>query len=389
MDELKPSSRYGERLADATEACPPAVIDTRLEAPVRGNGQRRQTVRGARPASKSARPTPKKPSSATLSGRSHKMIGSSRAMQELRAKIERFAPVSEPVLVIGETGVGKEGVAQALHSLSKRVDRPFVVRNAGRIDASLVGSEFFGHVRGAFTGAESKRAGSFLSADNGTLVLDEIGELPIELQANFLRVLEEGAITPLGADNPLEVDVRIIAATNRDLPTACAKGEFRWDLYHRLNVLRIDVPPLRRRGDDVVEIADYWLSVRANETGQKRRLTPAAADKLLKYHWPGNIRELRNVIIRADILTEGDAIHPDQVSFETPRQECLNIEEGRKLVAKYLAALALSHTNGNVKQAALLADLNRTSFHNLKTAIAEENETVDSLGSRLRSFLGM
>jgi DNA-binding NtrC family response regulator len=234
------------------------------------------------------------------------MIGRSAVMQDLFALVRRLAPHARAALVTGETGAGKEGIARAIHQLGPRKHRKFVTINCSAIVDSLFESELFGHMRGAFTGATDQKAGLFESADGGTLFLDEIGELPLPVQAKLLRVLETGEVQRVGATQHKQVDVRIVAATNRDLRKAAEEGHFRADLYYRLNVVELHVPPLRDRREDIpylvaAFIADFAVRFQKPIEG----LTPAAERLLMGADWPGNVRELRNGIERACMLAEG------------------------------------------------------------------------------------
>ncbi|MCK6552147.1 sigma-54 dependent transcriptional regulator [Myxococcota bacterium] len=244
------------------------------------------------------------------------LVSASAGMAALFARIRRVATSSLPVLVTGETGSGKELVARALHDESPRRARPFLAINCGALAASLVESELFGHVKGAFTGATADKAGVFEAADGGTLFLDEIGELPLELQPRLLRVLEAKAIRRIGGARELAVDVRIIAATHRDLRAMVAAGRFREDLYHRLVILGVHLPPLRARGDDVLVLARSML---AELSGGTMELTADAEAALVEYSWPGNVRELRNVIARAALLSDGQRV--DAAALELPVAE--------------------------------------------------------------------
>jgi DNA-binding NtrC family response regulator len=231
------------------------------------------------------------------------LVGSSRAMREIFALIEQIAPSSVPVLITGESGTGKELVARTLHDLSPRKSRPFVAVNCAAIPETLIESEIFGHEKGAFTGAADRRAGCFELASGGTLLLDEVGEMPIGTQAKLLRVLEERKVRRLGARTEQEVDVRVLAATNRDPNLAVAQGHLRPDLFYRLNVFNINMPPLREHMEDLPAMADAMV----NEMNQKhgRRVSgvaPSMLDRLMSYDWPGNARELRNAIERAVFL---------------------------------------------------------------------------------------
>jgi transcriptional regulator with GAF, ATPase, and Fis domain len=234
------------------------------------------------------------------------ILGRSAAVRRLREEIEHAAPTDVSVLILGETGTGKELVARALHQRSPRRTRPFIAVNCGALPEALVESELFGHERGAFTGATERREGRFARADGGTIFLDEIGELPLPLQVKLLRVLQEGEFEPVGASRTRKVDVRVVAATNRDLTRAVERGEFRGDLYFRLNVFPIHVPPLRKRGNDVVLLADVFAQRAARRFGRAvSRVSPLAAVQLRSHDWPGNVRELQNVIERAVVTARG------------------------------------------------------------------------------------
>jgi transcriptional regulator with GAF, ATPase, and Fis domain len=238
-----------------------------------------------------------------------RMVGSSPALQGIIGQIERVATTKATVLIRGESGAGKELVARAVHEASDRRDRPFICLNCAALSETLLESELFGHEKGAFTGATEKKIGKFEAAHRGTLVLDEIGEMSPAIQAKFLRVLEGHAFERVGGSSRVQVDVRVLAATNRNLEEAVAAGEFRRDLYFRLKVVEIIVPPLRRRPEDIEAIATHFLTRFAAETGRTiRGFTRGAIESLRTYHWPGNIRELRNVVERAVVLAQGEWI---------------------------------------------------------------------------------
>ena len=228
------------------------------------------------------------------------ILGQSEVLHSLLNELDVLADADLPVLLLGETGVGKELFARRLHRLSRRSHKPLIQVNCAALPESLAESELFGHVKGAFSGASSDRAGRFDAANGGTLFLDEVGELPLSVQAKLLRTLQNGEIQRLGADKPLHVDVRIIAATNRHLPDSIRDGLFRADLYHRLSVYPVPIPPLRERGNDVLLLAGHFLELNRARLGLRGlRLSPAAERALLGYSWPGNIRELEHVISRA------------------------------------------------------------------------------------------
>ena len=240
------------------------------------------------------------------------IVGTSHALQRMLKRVEAVAETPASVLLQGESGVGKELVAHAIHAQSPRADGPLVKVNCASIPKELFESEFFGHVKGAFTGAHRDRVGRFQLADGGTIFLDEIGEIPLELQSKLLRVLQESEFERVGDDVTRSVDVRVVAATNRNLEQLIVNGEFREDLFYRLSVFPVDVPPLREREEDVIQLAQHFLEVTCNDFGREQMtLTRAQAENLLDYGWPGNVRELKNVIERAVILSPGNVLRLD------------------------------------------------------------------------------
>ena len=245
----------------------------------------------------------------TLKHHHGRIIGKSRALKKVLSEAERVAGADTPVLLLGETGTGKELLAQTIHELSARRDRPMVIVNCASLPATLIESELFGREAGAYTGAASAQVGRFTIADGSTLFLDEIGEFPIELQAKLLRVLQDGRFERLGSPESVTVNVRIIAATNRDLEQAMRDGKFRADLYHRLNVFPIHVPPLRERREDIPLLVWAFVEVFGRRMGKTINSIPRRTmEQLQQYSWPGNVRELSNVIERAMILTTGDSL---------------------------------------------------------------------------------
>jgi formate hydrogenlyase transcriptional activator len=241
------------------------------------------------------------------------IVGSSKPVRQVLKQVEKVAPSDSTVLILGETGTGKELIARALHRRSRRAGRAFVRVNCAAIPQSLIASELFGHEKGAFTGALQRRLGRFEAADGGTIFLDEIGELPMETQIALLRVLQEREFERVGSNHPISVDVRMIAATNRDLPAAVAAGTFRQDLFYRLNVFPVAVPPLRERIEDIPLLVEYFVARYAKGTGKNiRHIARQTMDQLEAYTWPGNIRELQNVVERAVILTESDTFVVDE-----------------------------------------------------------------------------
>lgn len=240
------------------------------------------------------------------------IIGDSQALKRTLAQIEAVAATNASVLVNGESGVGKEMIARAIHLHSPRADKPLVKVNCASIPSELFESEFFGHVRGAFTGAHKDRVGRMQLADGGTLFLDEIGEIPLEQQGKLLRALQENEFERVGDENTMRVDVRVVAATNRDLHTAVENGTFRQDLYYRLSVFPIDVPPLRQRLEDIAPLARHFLDLSCSELGREAlHLTQRHVECLTRHDWPGNIRELKNVLERAVILSSGTQLRLD------------------------------------------------------------------------------
>jgi two-component system response regulator AtoC len=249
-------------------------------------------------------------------GRFGRLWGRSAPMREVYRQIDRVAPTAVTALITGESGTGKELVAQTIHEASRRAGGPFLAVNCGAISPQLIESELFGHERGSFTGAVRQHRGFFERADGGTLFLDEVTEMPVELQVKLLRVLETGSFTPVGADQPRATDVRIVAATNRNPTEAVAEGLLREDLYYRLAVFPIELPPLRERREDIPLIAQHFLSALNAREGSGKRFTNAALAGLQACAWPGNVRELRNAVHRGFILAEGDHIDADCVPLD-------------------------------------------------------------------------
>ena len=263
-------------------------------------------------------------------GRFEGMVGASPPMQRVFRLIQQVAPTLATVLIQGESGAGKELVAQAIHRLSKRRSQHLVEINCGGLSPTLIESELFGHERGSFTGAERQHRGYFERSSGGTLFLDEISEMPIELQVKLLRVLETGQLTRVGGDKPVAVDLRVIAATNRDLEASVADGKFRQDLLYRLKVFPLALPPLRDRGADVEQLAEHFLSELNRIEGRRQRFSAAALAALRGYAWPGNVRELKNVVHRAAILAGGE-ISADDLPSEITGEVPLQAESGTAL----------------------------------------------------------
>ena len=277
------------------------------------------------------------------------IVGSSKPMRQVVKQVEKVAPSDSTVLILGETGTGKELVARALHRRSRRANRAFVRVNCAAIPQSLIASELFGHEKGAFTGALQRRLGRFEAADGGTIFLDEIGELPLETQIALLRVLQEREFERVGSNHSIKVDVRLIAATNRNLPAAVAQGTFRQDLFYRLNVFPIVIPPLRERAEDIALLVEYFVGRFARSSGKNiRNISKKTLEQLRLYQWPGNIRELQNVMERAVILSEGETFVVDESWFKIeqassePQHEGLSALASRE-IEMIVAALAESH----------------------------------------------
>src|SRR5947199_1777111 len=251
--------------------------------------------------------------------RTQTMVGDSSAMRQLQEQVAMAAPTNGRVLIYGENGTGKELVARTIHALSRRRTSAFVEVNCAAIPEELIESELFGHVRGAFTGAVADRRGKFEAADGGTIFLDEIGDMSLKTQAKVLRVLQEQTMEPVGGTTRIKVDARVLAATNKDLQAEIRAGRFREDLYFRLNVIPIFVPPLRDRQEDIPLLADHFMADFAREYGRRlKQFDPDARSLVQQYPWPGNVRELRNVIERLMIMVRDDTISPADLSFLDP-----------------------------------------------------------------------
>jgi len=297
------------------------------------------------------------------------IIGDSKPMREIHAMVERIAPTKTTVLILGESGVGKELVASAIHYASPQASGPCIKFNCAALPESLIESELFGHERGAFTGANSQRIGRFEEADGGTIFLDEIGELSLAMQAKLLRVLQERTFERVGGNRSIKVDIRIIAATNKDLGEMSAAGKFREDLYYRLNVFPILIPPLRDRGSDIITLADHFVARFAKENGKEiKRITAPALDLLMGYHWPGNVRELENVIERAAILADDKVIHafnlPPSLQTASATDTVIQVGLQAKLdaVAHEIIVDAMQTNQGNMSKAARQLGITRHSL---------------------------
>ncbi len=304
----------------------------------------------------------------------HGMLGESAVMQSLFRMIQKIAKTDGPVLILGESGTGKELVAKAIHNESLRKNGPFLAVNCAGIPKELLESEFFGHSVGAYTGANQSRLGLLREVDGGTLLLDEIGEMPLELQAKLLRVLQEGTIRPVGSDKEINVDVRIVTATHRDLESRIAEGLFRQDLFFRLEMFTLSVPPLRERGDDLTILARHFLSTQTQAGKTKAiQLSNLAWKELLNYDFPGNIRELKNAIERASVFCDGDEILPSHLPerirkssstikdniFDSLSEDMPSLNELQRNYIKFI----LERVGGNKAKAADILGITRRTLY--------------------------
>ncbi|MFL6311468.1 MAG: sigma-54-dependent transcriptional regulator [Terriglobales bacterium] len=315
------------------------------------------------------------------------IVGRSKKMQEVLALVERVAPTNSTVLIGGESGVGKDLIARAIHQNSRRASGPFIKINSTAIPDTLFESELFGFERGAFTGALASKPGKFELADKGTLFLDEIGDVPAAIQVKLLRVLQEREFERLGGTKTLKVDIRMIAATNRDLRAALEEGTFREDLYYRLNVVPIDIPPLREHKEDIPDLVNHFLArFAADNEKEIEGITPAALDALMEYHWPGNIRQLENSVERAVALSSGRMIDENDIHLDTRQSKPAALSssstqflpEGMTLEQweDNMIREALRRANGNKSQAARLLGLSRNALRYRlgKLGVADEGD---------------
>jgi two-component system, NtrC family, nitrogen regulation response regulator NtrX len=305
-------------------------------------------------------------------GSRYGMVGRSEAMRRIFQLIEMAAPTKCRVLIAGESGTGKELIARAIHAQSPRRDRPFVEMNCAAIPSELIESEMFGHMKGAFTGAISERKGRFEAANGGTLFLDEIGDMSPMTQTKLLRVLQEGVVSPVGSSDIRPVDVRIVSATSRYLPDEMARGAFREDLYHRINVLTIAVPPLRARREDIPALAEHFLRLASVENGVKpKRFSPRALDILVQMPWHGNVRELRNlmerlvVLVARDVVTQQDAMDAFHISGAGTSEEgtALPLREARARFERQYILYRLSANQGSLGRTARDLGIERTNLY--------------------------
>ncbi len=303
------------------------------------------------------------------------IIGKSESIKKLLEKVAMVAPSDANVLITGESGTGKELIARAIHLNSNRKQGPFITVNCAALTETLLESELFGHEKGAFTGADKRREGRFVGANNGTIFLDEIGEMPMSMQPKLLRVIQEKEVQPLGSDKTVKVDVRIIAATNRDLEDEVIKGNFREDLFYRLNVVNLHMPSLRDRRDDIPILANYFLKLYAEKNKKQiKGITPRAMDLLLKHNWPGNVRELENAMEHAVVLSTGEYISEKELPLrirknlqpniieedaKTARDQAISLDE----IEKQAIIRALKIAGGNKSEAARILKINRRTLY--------------------------
>jgi DNA-binding NtrC family response regulator len=300
------------------------------------------------------------------------LVGSSAPMRKVQDLLTRVAASDASVLICGETGTGKEVIARAIHSMSARAAKPFVAINCAAVPPTLLESELFGHARGAFTDAKHARQGLFAQADGGTLFLDEIGEMAIEIQPKLLRALQQRVVRPVGDSVEVPFDARLVVATNRDLEDEVAERRFREDLFYRINVVRVDLPPLRDRGEDILVLANHFLERFARQTGKQLRMTREVTHRLLAYHWPGNVRELENSMERVAALSRTEEITledlPQKIRNHEPNHHVLTADDTSEVVTvdelerRYILRV-LSVLRGNKSRAALALGLDRRTLY--------------------------
>jgi two-component system response regulator PilR (NtrC family) len=317
------------------------------------------------------------------------IIGKSKPMQQVYELIQLAAPAKSNIMILGESGTGKELVAKAIHHHSRRAEGPFVTVNSGSMPADLLESNLFGHVRGAFTGAVASKKGLFELANEGSIFFDEIGNIPIDTQSKLLRVIQEREFMRLGGLETIKVDVRIIAATNADLETAVQQGAFREDLFYRLNVITVTLPPLRKRSEDIPLLAQHFLAHYARENEKAiRDISPRAMELLLDYHWPGNVRELENAVERAVVLSTGDALTEDLLPSSVRQREPAGLPPAtlpangvsfKDAVSEYerqIIIRALQSCGGVQKRAAEMLHVKPTTLHEMMKRLNISSESL-------------
>ena len=293
----------------------------------------------------------------------HNIIGKSESMQKIYRLLETITTSESSVLISGETGTGKELVAQAIHTKSKRKEHPFVIMDCSVLNKNLIESELFGHVKGAFTGAATDKQGIFELADRGTLFLDELGEMSLDTQVKLLRALEGGTFRPVGSSEEKVVDVRIIAATNKDLKTMISTGNFREDLYYRLNVITFSLPPLRERKEDIPFLLEHFIRELNVNNGCKRHFSREALAQLIKYSFPGNVRELKNIVERTFMLCENTTINREDLPREVKK-----MVNGRHLLSCHAQQLTLNDIKREAEKEALIHTLKCVKGNKLRAA---------------------
>ena len=296
-------------------------------------------------------------------------VGSSQGILDVFSMIRKVAPTDIPVLITGESGTGKELTAMALHERSLRINKPFVTINCAAIPDNLLESELFGHEKGSFTGAHATKMGKFEYADGGTIFLDEIGELSLNLQSKLLRFLEDKVVERIGSNRGKKIDARLVAATNRDLKSAMSKGSFRKELFYRLDVFNIHLPPVRDRGEDKVILARYFLNKFSKELNVSKTFSPDAIGVIKSYEWPGNVREIINRIRRAVVMSEDPLITPPDMDIDVPVMEIdtvKSLKEVRYSIEKQKLIEALRHCNGNISKVARVLGISRPSVYSLR-----------------------
>jgi two-component system response regulator GlrR len=306
------------------------------------------------------------------------IVSKNEKMQNILGQVSHVARTDSTIFIYGESGTGKELIAKAIHLASNRKDKPFVGINCAAIPETLLESELFGHEKGAFTGAIRDSKGLFTQAHEGTIFLDEISDMPLSIQAKLLRVLQEKQFYPIGSEKPVEVDARVIVATNKDLETEMKEGRFREDLFYRIHVIPIHLPPLRERKEDIPLLVEYFLKTFSHEMKKEvKGIAPTAMQKLMLYDWPGNVRELKNIIEYAVAMTRQEVISEDLIlhSESIPQESLMSLKEARDTFEKGYVIRLLELSRGNVSKAATLAGKYRADFYNLlkKYNIRPEN----------------